>query len=220
MNRVNLLPGPRRDALHARRILRRWVIICVVWTGLFAGLAACVLAASAGSGGQSSRAEQQVMTEIDELNRAINLLRPQHAALQAQIDRAHIVRDHADWSLLLSIISKQRGDEIIFTRCQVESGKPPAPGPPSKPGGASAVRQISVAREQAGSPTLRLQGLGRSPGAVSQFVLRLEKLALFGHVTLEKSSRETFMGSPVNAFTLTCSFDGSSPVGTPKGGAQ
>jgi hypothetical protein len=52
--------------------------------------------------------------------------------------------------------------------------------------------------------TLTLRGLGRTQSAVSQFVLRLEKLGPFDRVKLIDTRREPFLENEAFAFHVEC----------------
>ncbi|MBC8108139.1 MAG: PilN domain-containing protein [Anaerolineae bacterium] len=200
MAQVNLIPRPRRHAAAARKRVRFWS-----WgvTGyamvLLAGYAACAAALSV-EGDDHTLALQKTTRQIDEMNNANASLKPQLAEAHTKLSVARVVGDQPDWSLLLAIISSTVDDEIVLTSTKID----PATGVDATPTTRSLTIEKSPVPAAPVRMTLRLVGMARSQAAVTQFVLRLERLGLFERVDLGKSNRQTVGATEANVFRIDC----------------
>src|SRR5436190_9195882 len=180
MKCVNLIPAHRRDARRRRARVRRWLAVCVAHTGLLcAAYAACrgsLLNNADDAGDQLARATRQA----EESDRTIAVLRPQVTEAQAKLGVARTVSGQPDWSLLLSIVSRTLGDDIVLSGCSLQPEKiAPGARPAAAPANGAAKTSAEVQRR-----TLALGGFGKSQSEVTQFALRLERLGLFERVDL------------------------------------
>jgi hypothetical protein len=155
--------------------------------------------ASAGSDVDATGAAlDKTNRRIDELNRALEGLRPQLAEAQTKLAVARTVGDQPDWSLLLTVISSTLDEEIVLNNARLDTS------------------DASTANRQLGAPTSRpsnetdtkimvaLQGFAKSQAAVTQFVLRLERLGLFDRVEMMNSSRQPFGNGDATGFRIEC----------------
>jgi hypothetical protein len=149
-------------------------------------------------------------------------------AVQSQLQASRIVAHQPDWSLLLAVLGTTTGEHVVLRGLRVQPAEPaparardggraPAAQAAAVPPGPSAAGRSVAAAAPAGESSfqLNLNGLARSPTAVSQFVLRLERAGLFGRVTLRDTGREPFLGGEAVSFRLECSFD-DSPGAAPR----
>ena len=200
-NRINLLPQPRLQAIARGFRLRRWLAASACYAALLiAGYAMCM--ASAGSDVDATNAQlDKVNRQIDDLNRALATLRPQLSETQTKLAVARTVGDQPDWSKLLAIISSTLDDQIVLSNARLDSTvgtggsqRQAAAQPTSRPAG-----------EADGKLMVNLQGFAKSQAAVTQFVLRLERLGLFDRVEMMNSSRQQFgTSSEATAFRIDC----------------
>ena len=107
-----------------------------------------------------------------------------------------------DWSVLLVVLARELGDEIVLNECKLsllDTGK-------SGSGGSAEPSDHSVKDIPLGQRRYRLDmsGFGRTQMAVSRFVLRLERIGLLEKVKLTKSNRRTFMTGKAVAFRIEC----------------
>lgn len=186
---VNLIPKWRRQQRKLRARRRAWVIAGCVYAALLAiGYTAWRFAWSGDArdvGGQLAIARH----DVDEM--------AHNAAAQrgslAETRRALAVKDallgQGDFSLLLALAGRLRGDEIVLNRCGLDAA---TRGPESLPG------------DPIAPPKFAIQGFGRSQAAVSQFALRLERSGPFQSVSILKSNREPFLTGEAVAFRLEC----------------
>ncbi len=97
-----------------------------------------------------------------------------------------------DWSVLLTALADELGDDIVFRTCRLES--------PLSPNAATASPQ---------GARIQLSGLGRTQAAVSKFVFRLEESGLLDQVKLLRASRESLGDGSAIAFIVDCGLSAS-----------
>src|SRR5580658_8269757 len=181
MNRINLIPPHRRKARAQRVRLRNWIAINAGYA-LVLGLAFIAVYS------------QTFTTKLP----AAELTATDREIDQAQqiVASAKDISDQPDWSRLLGPLADLQGNEIMLSECDLSETKNDAP----KAKGAAAANT--------GRMSLHLIGLGRSQSAVAQFMLRLEAMGLFDHVSLVQSSSQQFMQSDAVKFELNCPLRG------------
>ena len=192
MTGVNLIPAYRSDTRKRRRRLRRWAALCLGYCVLL-GAAYGLCDALFGSdhralAGEFGKAAQQ----IAKANRQIQGLQKELAENERLLSANRALADQPDWSLLLAVLAKTLGDQVVLKSCEV---KPAWIGPGS-------AATLVPAASQATSFVLAVRGFGRSQAAVTQFVLRLERTELFKEVKLIKINRESFVTAEAVAFQL------------------
>jgi len=191
MQSVNLIPAARRNAKRCGQRVRQWITICVLY--------AIVSSAAAGAwrwslGGDDPGIEQHLATasaDIDRASNALTFTNSQLSAARSQIAANRQILSQPDWSLLLALLGKQTGGNIVLRSFELKAADAPA--------GEKAPAAPKL--------TLRLSGFGRTNQAVAEFGLRLEETHLFSRVTLVDSSRETFLAGDAFAFHLECALD-------------
>ena len=202
MMRVNLIPAHRRSARERRTRVRYWSAICGAYA-LLLGLtyACCAFAWSVNSDGLENDLAKAA-AEVDDLTRSLRGAEAELNEADSLLDSIRGIAKQPDWSLLLGLVSKTLGDEVVLDTFRL--------GPPNT--GGTIVR---VQRTASGSPsapkneppyTLYISGYARSQAAVSRFVLRLDELDLFDRVDLLKTSREAMFDGDATGFQVQCSF--------------
>ncbi len=199
MMQVNLIPMHRRVARRRRTAIHRWSFACacyafalgVVWVGL----ASTLNADRAAIESDLADADLELKTTKQELAEHRRDLR----RVQAHLDANREVTGLPDWSLLLGLLAKQVGDDVVLSECNLlpveQTVQVASPSPQKNAPAAGATISLSVA------------GLARSQPAVSQFVLRLEELGLFTKVKLVDTRREPFLDGNAIAFQIDCALD-------------
>ncbi len=190
---IDLLPRACREALAARRRARVWVIVCFLYGALvtFSWLASPGPAPALAS----ELARASALAQVRE--RDLSLLRAEVKELSRAVSHAQAVGDHPDWSRLLALVARARGEKVVLARIAVE----PASAAPAE----RAQARTSDANARP-AYELSLAGTGASQAAVSEYVLTLERLGLFESVTLvETRARATADGvQGVVEFSLRC----------------
>ena len=192
MNSVNLIPIRHRQqrVLRARR--KGWI--------RFVAIYAIVVLASYGTwrtlwghdGRDLTRQLSLARGDLDDQNKSIVRLRGAFNQTQLVLRANESVNGQPDWSVLLVLIARLRGDEVVLNHCALDAVQAPAQAVAA--GGAEAIA----------TPLLKLQGYGKTPTAVSQFALRLEQTGLFESVALLKTNREPFLAGEAIAFRVEC----------------
>jgi len=187
MRSRNLIPPGRLIQRQSRRVLRGWVLIVALYAGvLLAGYGVLRQQLTAGLrdwSGELQAAWQEVaqgQKTLDGQQRRLTAVLIEQAANRS-------VGHQPDWSILLSALAGELGDEVIFRGCRIEC--------------ASLAGPAGAASQQA---TVKLNGLGKTQEAVSKFVLRLEESGLFDQVKLVRTNREAMGDATAIAFQLDC----------------
>lgn len=195
---INLLPIYRREA-RQRRVLRRWWLwTCAGYTTALFLIALVIISIIPTQIGVSE-------AELDRLTESVAHTQHTIADYNPKLDQARrtlranlSVRSQPDWSLLLMLLSKVAGDEVVLRRCQLD----PVEAVASAGEGAKPTAQK---HQNPTSYTLRLSGLARTQAQTSQFLLRLEETGLFETVRLINTSGSRIDEVDVSAFELVCS---------------
>ena len=194
---VNLIPSPKRLAIQRRRRTRCWVAACVVY---ILTIAAVYLSCRLRWGGNDLRADEmtRISADIQRFSGQRTAVKGAVAALRAKINANNAVGQQPDWSILLALLAKNLGSEVVLKHCELDLDR--------KGRSDDAAEQDSRRRQF----VLEVHGLGRTQTAVSAFVLRLEKAGLFDQVKLVRTSREDFMSGKAVAFQLACTLGAQS----------
>jgi Tfp pilus assembly protein PilN len=208
--RVNLIPSHRLETRERRSRVRRWAAGCGAFA-LFLGLVyvCCAVAWSVSSDGLDGDLTA-ASSEIEELTGSLKAAEAELADAQLLLESIRGIAKQPDWSLLLALVSKSLGDEVVLETFRV--GPPSAAGPgvrtrkvTANTGGNSA-RDAGTAAKNEPPYTLYVSGYARSQAAVSRFVLRLDELDLFERVDLLRTSREAMFEADATGFQVQCSF--------------
>lgn len=204
MRAVNLVPSPRRYAATARRRARRWCWCVAGYAALLLSGYAVSSAIISAEGDDKSAMLEKTTRQIDDLNTASAALKPQLAEAHTRLAVARTVGDQPDWSLLLAILSSTVDDEIVLTSTKLDDVAPENQPAQKQPSRVPAKPDTNAAPAQAAMLRVTLQGMGRSPAAVTQFVLRLERLGMFERVDLARSTRQNLGTIDANVFRIEC----------------
>ncbi|MBI1367842.1 MAG: hypothetical protein GC162_04225 [Planctomycetes bacterium] len=216
MTAINLIPTYRIVSRQRRKRLRGWVTALTVYTLLL--LLAC--AAARVVWGQSDRALSGEVADLEatikKTNADLAALKPQLAEAQLQLEASLAVAVQPDWSVMLALLGKERGQSVVLDRISikpVEPVKPVATAPENGRLGAavSAAPEGSSKKDKEKDTrkpmnfAVEITGLGREQTDVSQFVLRLEQTGLFRRVQLLDTARYPFGQGMAVSFHLMCS---------------
>jgi hypothetical protein len=203
MGDVNLIPADRLAKKHRNARLRAWALIIGAYLLL---LATVILTAQIFWGGDGDSIEEErkdVELRIQERNSDLVRLRREIAEAAAELQISKAILGQPDWSKLLGVLGAELGEEIVLSQCWLATLDPDG-------------REVTKNLQQwlSSSPLgallserrygLRLCGFGRSQGAVSEFLLRLERLGVFESVGLVNSYRQPFLNSQAVAFNIEC----------------
>lgn len=200
LQRINLVPEHRRRFRRRQRMLRWCVGGCSAYALLLVG--GCVLLAVLWKphGGATDADVERVLSEGEATKRQIDLLNHQLAAARNTLRVTRQIADQPDWSLLLALLGKAVGEQVVLNGCEV--------GPAAELPDAAQTVSAGAARPVAPAYVVRLRGLARGHPEMSQFVLRLEQLGLFGQVMLVDTGREPIEIGEAVSFRIECSLGG------------
>ena len=190
MDRINLIPQPRRLTRQRRARTRLWfgAVLGYAVTALVVGL---VYGAMASPRDWVSLADELagLDNELAGLRQQQDSLRPILSEQQLILAAGQSITDQPEWSQLLTYLADEvLGDRIVLTGCVL------APA-----GGAVDVQEVNHT-----SLALTISGYAQTTPDVSQFVLRLEQMSLFDKVTLVNTNRESFLKTQAIAFEVRC----------------
>ena len=204
---INLIPAARLQARQRRAHLRRCIIGSIAYTILNIAVVLTCRTLLGGADPSLAARLEEAQTAADRAARDLTSARTDLESAQSMLSASRSIVDQPDWGLLMKVLAAQQGSEIVLRDCRVMPVEAAAPAPQKQPG------KRGAAQATPGEPAMVLSvtGLGRSQVAISQFVLRLEELHLFGKVVLLDTTRESFMGSEALGFAVDCPLNESTP---------
>jgi len=219
VNGVNFIPGQRR-LIGARRFrVRAWTVAvsayAVLATIAFVGFATV----STGDDVSVAHRLQLVPAEIEGSRRTVVTLSQEVAEARARLEAARTVIDQPDWSVLLGVLARALGDDVVLTSCRLGAAQTTPAGAGMTRGSHNNASQSAPAvpvGQPPGRYLLSISGVGRSQSAVSQFVLRLERIGLFDYVSVLRTTREAYGDNEAIGFAVEASIGngaGNSPNG-------
>ncbi len=194
---VNLIPSPKLLAMQRRKQTRKWAAACLAYAIMLVAVYAGCRMRWGGNDVQAGELSA-VSGEITNYNRQIAAVKNAETALRAKIDANNAVGQQPDWSILLALLARNLGNDVVLKHCELDLDRQDPSSPPS----ADAGQQKQF--------VLEVHGLGRTQTAVSAFILRLERVGLFDQVKLIRTRREEFMTGRVVAFQLACTLGAES----------
>jgi Tfp pilus assembly PilM family ATPase len=196
---ISLIPAHRVVSRRRHRRAAAWAVSAAA-TIVVVSMAGLVSWSQ--RSGDVAEAEKERATVSAGLERDEASLRSIEAQLEQARRRDQVIRaihDQPDWSLLLALLDRCLGTDVVLRSCQLA----PSGSAPVQPGGLAVGSGAAPATDDR-APLLHLVGLAQSPPAVSQFLLRLEELGVFDRVMLSGSSREPFLTGEAVSFRITC----------------
>jgi len=193
---VNLIPPDRLAGKTIRGHLRIWSAVGTVYLlVLVAALGACY--AAWGRNDNVGLAKQLASTQlqIDETAAAMSEMTAQLSKAKEALATVETVADQPDWSILLALLAKQTGKDVVLQACQVAPEK--GPSGIGDPSGENSTSEGATYR-------LALVGFGQTQQAVSRFLLELDRVEVFDEVRLVKSNRQPFLEGQAVAFRIEC----------------
>ena len=212
---VNLIPYARIEARRRRERGRRWVFACV---GYCSALVLLWLVVNALWGMPDAATAQQVediKVQIEDTRAALDLLHPRLADAQTTLAASRTIGDQPDFSILLSLLANLLDEETVLSDVDITPYDPAI----------SSMRDLHRVAATDDNRTaraywLRVEGLGRSQSAVSEYVLRLERCGLFKRVHLLDTHKKPFLRDDAVAFRVECLLGEPAPVDNPSTGAE
>jgi Tfp pilus assembly protein PilN len=203
MGDINMIPADRLAKKHQKARLRLWTLVCGVY---FIFLVVFVLSGRFFWGGYNDPITEEIKSTAERIERyssTIQQLQEKLTKATAELQACQAISCRPDWSKLLVLLSGELGEEVVLGNCQIvilNKGRNVKNNlrelfSSSDPAALLAKRRYK----------LELSGYGRTQTAVSQFVLRLERMRIFDSVRLINSYRGAFLKSEAVAFSIECS---------------
>lgn len=210
MNRTNLIPPRRRRAKARQARLCAWGVGIGTYAALLSAATLLLVSGVVGSGGMlrptaAAAREKAAAQAAAQAQKELVLLRDSIARSQQSALSAEAVTDSPDWSRLLAVVAHSLGSDVVLDQCNCVAAASDPAARTTPPTAANAFANAASGPRQM---VLRLSGLGRSQGAVADFVLRLEGLGLFQQVQLLQTSRMITTDGQVVSFKLDCPLRG------------
>ena len=200
---VNLIPAARliRKRRHAR---------LSIWTKVSLGYALLLVCALGASRWIWNCDDAAVSHQLDAASRkiedsaaSITDLQGKLTEARATLNAARAVGNQPDWSALLVLLTHKLEDQVVLDSCELR----PLIDEQTRSKNGSGSSETAKTQVPLGGRRyeLVLSGYGRTQTAVSQFVLRLERIDLFSTIKLTRSNRGPFMTQEAVAFCIECS---------------
>lgn len=208
---VNLVPKKRQQARCMNARLQFWMGSCGGYALLW--LMAFFLIKIIGIGGPAALGSdlEKITIRAKEVESDLAQLRSDLGRSSAELAASQKIGSQPDWSVLLSLLSSTLGDSIVLRDCQLITDQASGSASSKRNRTTFLHEAVSTKKPVADLGTVQLQigGLGLSQQAVSEYVLRLERMDLFSHVKLIETRREPFLDGQAIAFRLQCIFNSS-----------
>jgi hypothetical protein len=199
MKSVNLIPAKHLVARGRRQRARAWGVGLCFYAAALVVACVGVRIAWAGDGGRTASDLETARAATNTAHAALAQATKRLGDAQRTQKLIKFVRDQPDWSILLALIGKRLGDETVLREVRLEPVKI-APIVPAASSSSAAAPVPSTERF-----TLYLRGFGKTQSSVSAFVSSMEKVELFDHVKLLRTTREPFLNGMAVTFEIECS---------------
>ncbi len=144
---------------------------------------------------------QTVVNDIERSRRNLAELNQEYDEAERSLQAANALGSQPNWSILLSALASQTGDNIVLQSCTLM----PIIAPPDAD---APVAPVTHDPQGVDGFSLKVAGFGRTQRDVSDFVLRLEGMVLLDTVSLVSSRREPFLTDSAIVFEVRCSING------------
>jgi hypothetical protein len=200
---INLIPLYRQIKAERNRRMRWWIGL---WSG-YAGVLIVLVGLLYLHLGTSRDLTHDLKQQDQQLSSLQNDTRQTQTMLlqvSQKLLSARGLLEQPDWSQLLAVLADLRGNDVVLedVNLQLTAEAVPAPTP------------TKSSKSKAPPPTiktkwnLQLEGHGKTPESVSQYVLRLEATQLFDQVNLLKTNRDPIGAGEAISFSIQCPIKG------------
>ena len=183
---ANLIPASRLLAQRRARRIRMWSAVSCVYALVL--VAAC-LGLHAALRNDDTQARAVIVSASQQLEASqdvIERLKADLADVRRRAEAARQITTRPDWSILLALLSRHRGDGLALTNCHLEA-------------------------LDEGGYSLSIGGISRTPEHITDYTIALERSGVFDHVRLVETVRRATPRGEAVAFSLDCRL--GSPAG-------
>ncbi|KPK46280.1 MAG: hypothetical protein AMK72_09960 [Planctomycetes bacterium SM23_25] len=202
MSYRSLIPAYRIMARKRRARVRLWVVVCAVQSLALAGGAALCHALLGGEDLGLAAELQETTNRIRSSRADIGPARVRLRRSEARLLATQGVANEPDWSILLASIAAKPGEGIVLQQCELQLCKRHADS--ARQPGERRPHGMEIPASDGRGYLFTLRGHARSHRAASEFVMKLEKAAVFDQVRLVRNTREPFLSGSAIAFEVAC----------------
>lgn len=198
---VNLMPAQRVESRRRRRRMHAWAGACAAYALLVLGVGA--FAAAGGNGIEAIRSKIAAAALRQESSkREVDAYRAQLNAKSRRLQSAMAVSGHPDWSILLDLLARQTGGDVVLEHVSLKTTTP----------------RTGAAAAPAPRFSLVIDGVSTTQAGVSRFAMALQQTGVFETVRPEQTQSRKIGTLDAFSFELRCEL---SDAGSPRaGGAQ
>jgi len=199
---VNLIPRAYRERRVVLSRARRWMFGTVALASTV-GVAWAVMSSRVVENRQWL-AGQLVAARADaeEKSRLVAEAQLSHSAALRRLASARAVAGHPDWSVLLALLARARGEGLVLERVEVRPVVKTEPKNESESNANGADTRAALHSEPLYQ--LDIRGVAESQSLVAQYLLSLERIGLFDSVRLQETKPRTIGARGVVEFGLDC----------------
>lgn len=199
---VNLIPREYRERRVVLMRVRRWLVGSVVLSSVV-GVAWAVMASRVVENRQWLAGQLvSARADAEEKARLVSEAQSSHSAALRRLASARAVAGHPDWSVLLALLARARGEGLVLERVEV---RPVVKAEPkNEPDDNGQGTGTSVASRSEPTYQLDIRGVAESQSLVAQYLLSLERIGLFESVRLRETKPRTIGARGVVEFGVDC----------------
>ena len=216
--RMDFVPPRRRAMRRLRTRARAWgVVLALVVLALLAS-AVVLLTRGRDDGGAVEEELARVRVRLAHETGVRAELDGRIVRAEEELSLSRAIGSHPDWSVLLNLLARERGDDVVLNKVAIQRVDRPFDGSAGARGGSpGATAKPTTAGEDAF--VVRVGGQARTQAAATEFTLRLEALGLFDAVRLLETKPASVPGREYSGFLVECEI-GRTPATRPGTGAR
>ena len=211
MNPINLAPASHQAHRRQQKHLQKITLVVVGYLSLVA-IAYIGIITFGGSSNKAIAAQlEQTEQECQTIHTQISKLMPTIKESQMTLEASRAVSVHPNWGALLSILAQESQQKIVMKNIfisgiedQPKTMTPKSPIISTSQHAPHTPQPQNTPHESEDQYTLSLQAYALTQNDVTDFVLRLENLALFDRVTLVETKQQNLGTGRVFYCVITC----------------
>ncbi len=219
---VDFIPPRRRQLRRVRARGRAWAVACAALAVVLGATYAVLLARGRAREDGVTEELARVRSALDKETRDRAELDAQIVHREAELARIKDIGAHADWSVLLALLARERDGQVVLERVSlrgVDRNEKPAPKANEAPPASGSPSAAAPARGKAF--VIRLAGQSRTQGDAAKYALRLEGLGLFDAVRTLETKPVNVLGREYVAFQIECAIGPrTAPAGAQAGAGE
>jgi hypothetical protein len=200
---VNLIPLARLRAGQRKRRVKGWSALSAS-VGVAAGLSLGAYRVASDAAIPDLRPAMESMDKrVLEAEAASESLGRELASVRAQLNANETAGKHPDWSVVLGLLARERGESVVLAGCELTPAKEPVKAAASRGGAAQENKSTDTRRW---THTLTVDGFATSTLEAQEYCLRLEASKVFDVVTPPETFAGEYEGRAATRFRFECRF--------------